>query len=94
MDFMLGEGLLERDVVASLQDHMDKSEGPNSRKPLYDICEVFSPPRTSARARARNLRGGWSLDIDHVCPEKWLGVECHFHNLVICNVIGWRMPAS
>ena len=29
----------------------------------FDICEVFSPARTSAMAEKCGLRGGWSLDL-------------------------------
>ena len=36
-----------------------------------DFAEVFSPPRTTARARQRGLRGGWSLDVNHEDP--WTG---------------------
>ena len=36
-----------------------------------DVAEVFSPPRTAARARERGLKGGWSLDKDYVDP--WTG---------------------
>jgi len=34
----------------------------------YSVCEVFSPPRICARARERNMRGGWSLDWVTKCP--------------------------
>ena len=29
----------------------------------YEVCEVFSVPRVTARARARGKRGGWAADI-------------------------------
>ena len=29
---------------------------------VYDVVEIFSPPRVCRRARSRGLRGGWSLD--------------------------------
>jgi len=38
---------------------------------MCDIAEVFSPPRTTARARERGLRGGWSLDKEFADP--WTG---------------------
>ena len=34
----------------------------------YDLCELFSPPRVSAAASARGLRGGWALDVDFIDP--------------------------
>ena len=34
----------------------------------YDLCELFSPPRVSAVASARGLRGGWALDVNFVDP--------------------------
>ena len=38
-------------------------------RPLrYLICEVFSPPRITARARERGKAGGWSIDNAHVDP--------------------------
>ena len=38
---------------------------------MCDVAEVFSPPRTAARARERGLRGGWSLDLQ--CEDPWTG---------------------
>ena len=41
---------------------------------MFDFCEVFSPPRLSARARNKGLRGGWSIDLkvaDPVTGQKW-----------------------
>ena len=32
----------------------------------YDLCELFSQARVAKEACAQGLRGGWSLDIDHV----------------------------
>ena len=29
---------------------------------IHDVAEIFSPPRTRHRARARGFGGGWSLD--------------------------------
>ena len=40
----------------------------------YDVAEIFSPPRTTARAARHGLTRGWSLDLDHMCPvtgRKW-----------------------
>ena len=40
----------------------------------YDVCEIFSPPRTTRRATHRGARGGWSLDIATTCTttgRKW-----------------------
>jgi hypothetical protein len=68
MDDAIGMNVLEKGLVESVQAHTDKSELANSKSPLYDVCEVFSPPRTAQRARMRNLRGGWSLDVEHKCP--------------------------
>ena len=34
----------------------------------YDLCELFSPPRVAEAARARGIRGGWSLDKLHEDP--------------------------
>ena len=34
----------------------------------YGLCELFSPPRVSATASKRGLRGGWSLDLNHTDP--------------------------
>ena len=33
----------------------------------HDVCEVFSPARTSAAATKCWLRGGWSLDLSQPC---------------------------
>ena len=33
-----------------------------------DVAEIFSPPTIGKRARARGLRGGWSLDSGALCP--------------------------
>ena len=41
---------------------------------LYDVCELFSPPRVSEMATRQGLRGGWALDInceDPVTKSKW-----------------------
>ena len=41
---------------------------------VYDVAEIFSPPKICCRARARRLRGGWSLDCGALCPltgRKW-----------------------
>ena len=35
---------------------------------VCDVAEIFSPPTICRRARARGLRGGWSLDNGAVCP--------------------------
>ena len=38
------------------------------------MTEIFSPPKISARARARGLRRGWNLDNGAIClvtGEKW-----------------------
>ena len=37
-------------------------------QPIYDVAEIFSPPTICRRARARGLRGGWSLDRGALCP--------------------------
>lgn len=37
--------------------------------PDMDVCEVFSPPRLSKRARQLGYRGGWSLDLK--CEDEW-----------------------
>ena len=34
----------------------------------YDVCEVFSPPRITARARERGDKGGWAVDIAYTDP--------------------------
>ena len=41
---------------------------------VYDVCELFSPPRVCKRALERGMRGGWSLDLsseDPVTNKKW-----------------------
>lgn len=51
-----------------------KGRNASSRKGKYDVCELFSQPRVCARARARGLRGGWSLDLNHadsITGGKW-----------------------
>ena len=35
----------------------------------YDVCDVFSRPRTSQRARRRGMRGGWAIDWNYADPE-------------------------
>ena len=59
---------------ADSDDH--KQGGPTKSKPisakegrrgLYDVCEVFSPPRISFAAERLGLRGGWSLDLSQPC---------------------------
>ena len=40
----------------------------------YDLCELFSPARVTSMATKQGLRGGWSLDLNHVDPitgKKW-----------------------
>ena len=37
-------------------------------QPVHDVAEIFSPPTICRRARARGLRGGWSLDRGALCP--------------------------
>ena len=34
----------------------------------FEVCEFFSPPRVSAAASDRGLRGGWALDIERTDP--------------------------
>eukprot|EP00974_Lingulodinium_polyedra_P014705 1423496-Lingulodinium_polyedra.AAC.1 len=44
------------------------------KESVYDIAEIFSPPRTAARARRRGMRGGWSLDVavaDEITGRSW-----------------------
>ena len=41
---------------------------------VYDVCEIFSPPRISRVASRQGLRAGWSLDLSIECPitgRKW-----------------------
>ena len=38
-----------------------------SDQSVYDVVEIFSPPRVCRRARSRGLRGGWSLDDSAMC---------------------------
>ena len=34
---------------------------------VYDVAEIFSPPRVCHRDRIRGLRGDWSLDDSAMC---------------------------
>ena len=36
--------------------------------PSMIFARIFSPPKICLRARARGLRGGWSLDNGAMCP--------------------------
>ena len=41
---------------------------------VFDVCEVFSPPRICEAASQTGLRGGWSLDVSSTCVitgRKW-----------------------
>ena len=51
-------------VLKDLKNHFTK----------YEVCEIFSPPRTCQRARELGRKGGWSLDIkveDPITRQKW-----------------------
>ena len=63
MDLIIGERTEDRNIIEHLKDHLDFVEGHNSKKSEYDVCEIFSPPRTCQRARMKSLRGGgvWML---------------------------------
>ena len=40
----------------------------------YDVCEVFSPARLTARCGRLGLKGGLALDVSHACTvtgRKW-----------------------
>ena len=40
----------------------------------YSVCEIFGPPRMTARAREKGMRGGWALDHlieDPITHKKW-----------------------
>ena len=39
-----------------------------SSRVFFKVCDLFSPPRASATATSRGLRGGWSLDLNHTDP--------------------------
>lgn len=41
----------------------------SKQRGTFDVCEAFSPPRVCARAHLHGLRGGWSLDREHVDPQ-------------------------
>ena len=46
----------------------------NYESHTYDVCEAFSVPRVTARARERNLKGGWALDVaasDPITGRSW-----------------------
>ena len=47
---------------------------PKGKRGKYDLCEMFSPARATKAARARGLRGGWSMDsqwVDPVTNRRW-----------------------
>ena len=60
----------EGELLSELKDELYRSRNSSSgnHRPLYDVCEIFSAPRVTARARRRNLRAGWTMDIDTVDP--------------------------
>lgn len=39
------------------------------REEVFDVCEVFSPPRICAAARKRGFKGGWSIDMNYRDPN-------------------------
>ena len=44
-----------------------KGKKAKTSRSTYDVCEVFSPSRVSKFAGQSGPRGGWSLDVAHVC---------------------------
>ncbi len=59
-----------RDVLVAesgegLSMHASQRRSPSS---VYDICEVFSPPRVTLRARELGMNGGWAIDRYHTDP--------------------------
>ena len=65
------EGDGERADRAEVDDPdmpVDGEAGSVERPGRYDICELFSPARVTKAAAAAGLRGGWSLDLNHVDP--------------------------
>ena len=40
----------------------------DSHQSRFDVCEVFSPPRTTTRANATGFRGGWACDYRYEDP--------------------------
>ena len=60
------EARVDHSETHSLQSRLNGSE--------FDICEIFSPPRVCAAAKAAGMRAGWSLDMTEECPvtgRKW-----------------------
>ena len=69
-------GMVEVQKVLMLGERSVKNGKPGefAHGGIYDLVELFSPPRVAERARARGLRGGWSLDKsceDPVTGQKW-----------------------
>ena len=69
------------DAAGEAINSLDSSRKPRAKprklrngENVYDVCEVFSPPRTTSLARKLGLRGGWALDVASTCPitgRKW-----------------------
>ena len=61
---------LKDDEHLDLQASISAKGGEDSGRKYstYDVAEIFSPPRTAARARARGLKGGWSMGDKVKCP--------------------------
>ncbi len=60
--------VLREECESSLAYAVDRKWEAVCRSEDYDVCEIFSPPRVCDRARARNMKGGWSLDLNHRDP--------------------------
>ena len=69
-------GLLEGPRVYMLGERSvwNGEPGELAHNGVYDLVELFSLPRIAERARARGIRGGWSLDkscVDPMTGQKW-----------------------
>ena len=69
-------GMVEVPKVWMLGERLAKNgkTGEFAHGGVYDLVELFSPPRIAERARARGLRGGWSLDracADPITGQRW-----------------------
>ena len=54
--------------MTTRRDSEHVHEKDRSDQSVYDVVEIFSPPRVCRRDRSRGLRGGWSLDDSAMCP--------------------------
>ena len=71
---MVSDEEKRRRLISEWEADRKKAQRNGESKHKYLICEAFSPPRVSARARSQGKAGGWSLDfreVDPITGRRW-----------------------